>query len=94
MIYGNGTFVTRDVKYVVRRDGVASPFLYLGARDCHGNRSWVEELTDAAVFAMCNAQRFVAIAQWMYDDTVVMLSTTQAAADHIKKVEEDCVNDF
>lgn len=39
-------------RFVIRRDGVASPFLFIGARDCHGNYQWVEHLTEASVFGI------------------------------------------
>lgn len=76
---------------MIRRDGVTSPFLFIGARDCHGNYQWVEHLTEASVFgikwASLLAQRFHS----EFDGTVEALSLDRASREYCQKVEEDCV---
>lgn len=81
-------------RFVVRRDGVASAFLYVGAQDCHGNYQWVEDLTEAVIFgirwASLLAQRF----QNEFDGTVEALSFDRAGREFCQKVEEDCEEGF
>lgn len=94
MIYGNGHFQTRDVKYVIRRDGVSSAYLYLGPPDSSGTRYWVEDLTDAAVFNRVTAEHYLWMFKDAFDGSVVRVTTNKAARDHVKQEARDCVKGF
>jgi hypothetical protein len=94
VIYGTGHFPTRDIKYVIRRDGVSSAYLYLGPPDSVGTRDWVEDLTEAAVFNRVTAEHFLLMFRDAFDGTVTRITTRAAARDHVRQVERDCVKGF
>lgn len=94
MIYGGGHFPTRSVKYVIRRDGVSSAYLYLGPADAAGTRYWVEDLTDAAVFNRISAEHYLLVFKDAFDGSVIRVTTGKAAHDHVKQEAQDCVKGF
>lgn len=89
MIYGTGNFIPRDYKYVVRRDGVASAFLYLGPTEADGTPTWVEDLSEAAVFSAYIAERIMRDMYDAFDGSVQALTTGKAAQDHAKQLGID-----
>lgn len=89
MIYGTGRFVTRGLKYVIRRTGVASAFLYLGPKDDSGTHSWVEELADAQLFYIDRATRLADELLEDFDESVAPCLVSRAAKEHGDRLETD-----
>ena len=89
MIYGTGNFIPRDCKYVVRRDGVASAFLYVGPTEADGTVTWVENLSDAAVFSAYIAERIMRDLYDAFDGSAQALTTGKAAQDHAEQLGID-----
>lgn len=94
MIYGSGRFSSSRTMYVIRRDGVSSAYLYLGPADAVGNRDWVEDLTEAAVFNIVGSWHYLSMFKDAFDGSVVRLTTNQAERAHYKQEAKDCVRGF
>lgn len=70
--------------YVIRRDGVASAFLYLARDD-----DWVEEVDDALTLSHEQAERALERFIYSFDGTAEMLPIKKALKAHRRRWEYD-----